>query len=123
MTESKSRPDTPRVIEDLMAGGEALPTQAPSPSQWSAERSLFAAVLAVALVEVRDHYGDPKYERSIAKDLEWIFSDDADWPCSFVPLCQLHGFSPEYVRAMVMRWTGGERRGDGRPSVVHRRAA
>jgi hypothetical protein len=117
------RSETPTMIDYLMAGGELLPSQAPAPSQWSAERGLMAAVLAVALVEVRDHHADPKYKRAVDKDLEWIFSDDDDWPCSFVPLCQLCGLSPEYVRGVVTRWVGEGEQVERRPYFVHRRAA
>ena len=47
------------VIDHLMAGGEMVPAQLPSATNWSAEKKLAAAVLASALVEVRDHHGKP----------------------------------------------------------------
>ena len=118
-----TRSETLTVIEHLMAGGELLPSQAPAPSQWCGERGLMAAVLANALVEVRDHHANPKYKRSIEKDLEWIFSDDGNWPGSFIPLCQLCDLSPEYVRGMVTGWIGEEQQIERRSYFLHRGAA
>src|SRR4051812_44383055 len=79
------------VIDDLMAGGELLPAQLPKATQWTPEKKLAAAVLASALVEVRDHYGSPTHRRLVAEALEWIALDDADWPFSCVRLCELFG--------------------------------
>ncbi len=95
------------VISHLLAGGEIVAAQLPTPSQWSAEKKLAAAVLAGALVEVRDRHDQPHYDRRIQEDLKWIYSDDATWPFSFVRLCQLFGLEPEYVRVVVQRWMAG----------------
>lgn len=93
-----------QVIEHLLAGAAILPAQTPTPSQWSPERRLAGAVLAAALAEVRDHHAKASYRRAIDRDLEWIFSDDIQWPFSFVPLCHALAVEPDYVRAMVRRW-------------------
>ena len=66
------------AIEGLLAGGEIVPAQASSVCIWSPEKSLAAAVLATALTEIRDHYGDPKRCRRIADELAWIRSDAND---------------------------------------------
>jgi hypothetical protein len=92
------------VLEHLLAGGTLVAAQARSPSHWSPERRLAGAVLAAALVEVREHHAKPSYRRAVGKDLEWIFSDDQQWPFSFVRLCQALGVEPDYVRVWVHRW-------------------
>jgi hypothetical protein len=111
------------TLDHLLAGGEMLPAQLPSPSDWSAEKKLAAAVLGSALIEVRDHWGDPPYRRRLAQDLEWIGSDEAEWPFSFVRLCQLFDLEPDYVRQMVKRWLAGPAGGVHRQVSVHRHAA
>ena len=92
------------VIAHLLAGAALVPAQTPTPSRWSPERRLASAVLAAALAEVRDHHAKASYRRAIDRDLEWIFSDDMQWPFSFVPLCHALAVEPDYVRTMVRRW-------------------
>lgn len=87
-----------------MAGGSFMPAQMASPCVWSPEKRLGGAVLASALVEIRDHHGDPRYRNAIVEDLRWIASDDDAPPFSFVRLCQTFGFEPEWVRDMVRQW-------------------
>jgi hypothetical protein len=111
------------VIEHFLASGEMVSAQLPSPSRWSPERKLAGAVLASALIEVRDRHGDPKYRRKVTEDLEWILSDDIDWPYSFVPLCHLFGLEPDYVREVVQGWLHREAPRVQRQSSAHRHAA
>lgn len=113
-----------RVVEHMLAGGALVAAQLPTPSRWTPERRLAGTVLAAALVEVRDHHAKPEYKRAIGQDLEWIFSDDQDWPFSFLRLCHAFGVEPDYVRALVQRWLrsrGGARRESGAcaPAVRH----
>lgn len=104
-THSESRHDSDLpMLEHLMAQGEMVPAQLPTASSWSPEKRLAAAVFAAALVEIRDHAGERKYRRKIAEDLEWIGSDDADWPYSFLRLCDLFGLEPKWVRNVVAAW-------------------
>jgi hypothetical protein len=91
-------------LDHLLAGGAVVAAQAPSACHWSPERRLAGAVLASALVEVREHHAKPGYRRAVGKDLEWIFSDDQQWPFSFIRLCQALGVEPDYVRVWVHRW-------------------
>jgi hypothetical protein len=93
-----------QVIEHLVAGASVLAAQLPAASQWSPERRLAGAVLAAALIEVRDHHAQPTYRRAVEQDLEWIFSDEAQWPFAFLPLCHTLGVDPDFVRATVRRW-------------------
>ena len=112
-----------RVVGHLLAGGEMVPAQMPSPSDWSPEKKLAAAVLTGALVEVRDRHHESQYRRKIAEDLAWIFSDEIHWPYAFIPLCQLLGLEPAYVRDMVRRWMEAPTAPVPRQCSTHRHAA
>ena len=101
---SAPKTDGLTMLEHLLSGGEILSTQLPSASQWSAEKRLAGAVLMAALVEIRDRHADPAYRRRVSQDLEWIASDDVEWPFSFVRLCQLFALDPTWVREVVARW-------------------
>jgi hypothetical protein len=92
------------VIDHLMSGGELLPAQLPSATHWTPEKKLAAAVLASAMVEIRDHCGNPAHRRRVAEALEWVALDDTAWPFSFVRLCNLFDLDPEWVRGVVRRW-------------------
>lgn len=92
------------MLEHLMACGEMVAAQAPSPTHWTPEKRLAAAILAGALVEVRDHAGERKYRRRVTQDLEWITSEEREWPFSFLRLCELFGLEAEWVRAIVQSW-------------------
>jgi hypothetical protein len=35
---------------------------------------------------------------------EWIMRDDPTWLCSFVSICHVLGFAPDYLRAGLRRW-------------------
>lgn len=121
------------TFEHLMAGGSFMPAQVASPCVWSPEKRLAGAVLASALVGIRDHHGDPKYRNAIVEDLRWIALDDDAPPFSFVRLCQTFGLEPEWVRDVVRRWMArapacGARRPDDvaetdSPSRVRRRTS
>jgi hypothetical protein len=111
------------VIGHLLAGGEMVPAQMPSASNWTSEKKLAAAVLAQALVEVRDRHDEPTYRQRVAEDLAWIFSDDTEWPYAFIPLCHLFGLEPEYVRGVVRAWLSVPTSGVPRQCSAHRHAA
>lgn len=111
------------VVGHLLASGEILPSQMPSPSDWSPEKKLAGAVLAHTLLEIRDHHRDAHYRRRVAQDLEWVGSNDTEWPYSFLPLCELFRLEPEYVRSIVVRWTQTETVHQPRPWSAHRHAA
>jgi hypothetical protein len=110
------------VLDNLMAAGQMLATQQASASDWSPEKRLAAAVLASALVEIRDHHADRSYGRRIEQDLEWIGSEEAEWPFSFVRLCQVFDLDPAWVREAVARWMARPTSA-GRPATPYRQAA
>ncbi len=111
------------VIEHFLASGEMLPSQLPSPSNWTPEKKLAAAVLTSALVELRDRHADAAYQRRIREDLDWVFSEEVHWPYSFIRLCQLFGLEPEYVRNVVNRWMRSPAPRVYRQCSAHRHAA
>ncbi len=91
-------------IEHLMAAGEMLPSQMRVRSSWSPEKRLAGAVLASALVSVRDRRSDPRYAEDVVEDLAWIYDNDSREPFSFLRLCDLFGLEPVWVRETVERW-------------------
>jgi hypothetical protein len=111
------------VVENLMAGGQMLPSQLPSSSDWTPERKLAASVLASALVEVRDHTHNSSYRKKIKEDLEWIGSEDTEYPFSFLSLCDLFGLESEWVREVVAGWLEEHPDKARRPITPYRQAA
>lgn len=111
------------VIENMIAAGIVTSAQHPSPTTWSPEKKLAGAVLASALVEIRDHAGRPSYKRKLEQDLEWIRSEESEWPFSFVRLCGLFDLDPDWVRGVAEVWAKTERRPGSRPPSAYRQAA
>ena len=120
---AQDAPSGGRGLESLLTCGEILPAQLPSPSNWSPERKLAGAVFASALVEIRDRQADPNYRLRVKRALEWISSEDVEWPFSFIPLCHLFNLEPEYVRGIVQRWLREGPAQQPRQSSAHRHAA
>lgn len=110
-------------IENLMASGEMLPAQMPLRVEWSPCKKLAAAVLASALVEIRDHAHDPAYRKRIDEDLEWIRSPEVEWPFSFLRICDLLHFEAEWVRANVEHWLATPPANRKKPPTPYRQAA
>ena len=40
---------------------------------------------------------------------EWIIRDDPTWICSFVNICHVLGFDPDYLRTGLMQWCEAQR--------------
>jgi len=99
------------ILEHLQAAGEIVPAQMASRSDWSPEKSLAAAILASALIEIRDHSRNPSHRRLVGKELEWVASEANDYLYSFERICELLDLESAWVRAVVERWhTVSERR-------------
>lgn len=48
---------------------------------------------------------NPRDARRLAREAEeWFFSNDVDWPFSFLNLCAMLGLDPSYIRAGLRRW-------------------
>ncbi|MBX3025792.1 hypothetical protein KF840_12870 [bacterium] len=97
-------------LAHMLAGGEPVAAQQPAACVWSPEKSLAAAVLASALIEIRDHSGDPKRAALVAAELDWVRSDLVDHFYAFRHLCELLNLDPQWVRAAVERWHAAGRR-------------
>jgi hypothetical protein len=41
---------------------------------------------------------------------EWLFSDDADWFCSFISICTLLNLEPNYIRRGLRQWEAQARK-------------
>lgn len=92
------------TIEHWLAGGEILPAQLATPSLWTPEKRLAAAVLRDALLHVRNASCEREQRHAVNEDLRWIFSEDTAWPYAFVPLCHLFAIDVAWVRGVVRGW-------------------
>lgn len=115
--------DESGTVGHLLAGGEMVPAQLPSRSDWSPEKRLAAAVLLSTLTEIRDHHSEAQYRRRLSEDVAWISSDDTEWPYSFVPLCQVFGIDTEYLRGLVKQWLQATAPRSRSCVTIHRQAA
>lgn len=113
------------VIEHMLASGEIVAAQLPSYSNWTPEKKLAAAAFTSALLNVRDHThsANRRHQRDALEDIAWIRSDDAEWPYSFVRMCELFGLDPAWVRRRVDDWTRYPSIHHGRRFSTHRHAA
>ena len=74
------------------------------------EAELMRAVLADALGCFQKgvvHQGR-RVQRLAREAEEWLFSDDARWPFSFVSICAALGLEPAYLRRGLQRWRQGQ---------------
>ncbi len=46
-----------------------------------------------------------RVQRLAREAQEWLFSDDASWPFSFVSICAFLGLEPEYMRRGLKCWS------------------
>ena len=99
--------DAITIIKRLFSGGEILPEQVPRAAHWSCEKELAAAVFMDGLIEVRDFHCHALDKRRVKEDLEWIFTDDPQWPLSFARLCEVFTLDPTRVRKIVSSWLTG----------------
>lgn len=92
--------------------------------QQSGHLALRWAVLADALnCLLKASKKDGRREQRLAKDTaEWVFTDDVDWPFSFVNICAALRIDPAYIRRGLLRWmqrgTGDRARRSAREEVV-----
>lgn len=73
------------------------------------EISLMRAVLEEALkcFQYQFYPYSTKMQR-LAREAElWFFSDEIDWPFTFVNICQALNFEPSYIRRGLRNWQAG----------------
>lgn len=98
------------ALGHMLAAGEPVAGQQAEACVWSPEKALAAAVLASALIEIRDHSGNPKRAKVVAAELAWLRSDAADHLYAFRRVCELLNFDPQWVLAVAARWHAAARR-------------
>lgn len=103
-------------LAHMLAAGEPALGQAWEPCVWSPEKALAAAVLASAMIDIRDHAGDPKRAAAIAEDLAWVRAEDVQYLYAFRRVCELLNLDVGWVRGIVERWHAAGRRGRARLS-------
>jgi hypothetical protein len=82
------------------------------------ERRLLMAILSDALVRFRRLATAPRYAAHELREAErWIRSDDREWPCSFVNVCEALDIAYGPLRNAVLKW---RRADDGRSRVTRR---
>jgi len=82
------------------------------------ERRLFFAILSDAIVRFRRLATAPRHSARELREAErWIRSDDRDWPCSFVNVCEALDIAYEPLRNAMLKW---RRQDDGRRRVTRR---
>jgi hypothetical protein len=83
-----------------------LPVQMASPRAGTSSQRLMLAVLRVALDDFRRALTTPGRGGVRARyELEkWFWSDDIQWPFSFVNLCQALGIEVDALRCELRRW-------------------
>jgi len=74
--------------------------------QQSGHLALRWAVLADALnCLIKKSKKDGRREQRLTKETaEWVFTDDVDWPFSFVNICAALRIDPAYIRRGLLRW-------------------
>lgn len=70
------------------------------------EASLMRAVLAEALSCFQNQYylRHPEAQRLAQEAESWFFSDETDWPCTFVNICTVLHLEPAYIRRGLRSW-------------------
>jgi hypothetical protein len=68
------------------------------------ERRLMLAILGDALGIYRKHAhaAGRRHERLVAETKDWLFSDDTEWPLSFVNVCFALGIDVSRLRALLV---------------------
>ena len=92
------------VLRALLTGGEILPSQLPSPSSWTPEVCLAAAVFEQAMADIRLRRRDGRDHIQVASAVRWVRSNDSSWPLSFLRVCELLQLDARWVRESVSRW-------------------
>jgi hypothetical protein len=88
-----------------------LPAQFLRASTASPEKRLLLAVLEEAVGTYQRHVVESESRSpEVFADVEaWFASEDTDWLCSFVAICDVVGLDPTYVRTGLGLWTDMQR--------------
>jgi len=71
------------------------------------EKMLMLAVLEDAIDRFREFLSakDAHGKKANREAVHWIWSDDRDWPFSYMNICDALGFTPDYLRQALLRRT------------------
>jgi hypothetical protein len=71
-----------------------------------AERTLLLAVLedGIRCYQENIYVAGGKRRTLFEEARDWLFSDDADWFCSFISICTLLNLEPNYIRRGLRQW-------------------
>lgn len=91
--------DAPVLPEQVFGPPASLSTVCP-------EAALMQAVLEDALTCFQKKFATTgrRVQRVAWEAEEWLLSDDADWPFSFVSICAVLGLEPAAIRERLKRW-------------------
>jgi len=69
------------------------------------ETALMYAVLEDALLDFQKQFEVDRRRNQQARQAEaWFFSDDFDWPLSFVSICDVLRLQPKFIRTKLNHW-------------------
>jgi hypothetical protein len=88
------------------------------------ERTLLLAVLEDGIRCFQENLFAPAGKRQMLFEeaKEWLFSDDADWFCSFISVCTLLNLEPNYIRRGLRQWEARAREAKQKKPQGARRA-
>lgn len=98
---------------NLSSGTVEFLPGAPLPAQWPSvrgegaampERKLMHAILTDAIDVYRKYAGQPR-SREFRMAVDWLGSEDAVWPMSFIRICEALGLDPSYLRRGIKEWS------------------
>lgn len=86
------------------------------------EHRLMLAVLEEAVTTFQRHAAAKTVVgmRLFAQVQAWIGSDDAEWPFSFLNICDALGLEPAYLRSGLRRWRDRLQAAPASPTIVIR---
>lgn len=95
--------DEPTPVQLLLQQCQTIEARPVRPSP---ETELMYAVLADALTCFEKRWaGNGRRAQRLAREAaEWIFSDDCEWPFSFLNICTALRLDPDYIRLGLRRW-------------------
>jgi hypothetical protein len=76
------------------------------------ERTLLLAVLEDGIRCFQENlFASGGKRRTLFEEAnEWLFSNDADWFCSFISICTLLNLDPNYIRRGLRQWEAQARK-------------
>lgn len=76
------------------------------------ERTLLLAVLEDGIRSFQENlFAVGGKRRTLFEEAkEWLFSEDADWFCSFISICTLLNLEPNYIRRGLRQWEAQARK-------------